>query len=156
MAYEYVRNSDGHFVCPYCQVVKKNQSTMHMHYKANHDGPLKHKCKDCDYETSTKQGLDNHTLSKHPPQGQQRKKEFACKHHECAFLSATQAGLRSHFFLRHLSSEVEKYLGRTRTGDILCTCCGSGFSSKPSFVYHLAKCLPNDITSKEDVRHAIG
>jgi hypothetical protein len=154
MAYEYIKTTQGTYVCPHCNEVKKNQSTMHMHYKANHDGALKHKCKDCDYETSTKQTLDNHILAKHPAVNQERVKGFECT--GCEFKSVSRAGLRSHYLLRHLSKEVSKYLGKTEAGEIQCTGCGSEFSSKPSFIYHLAKCLPEDILSNDEIKEALG
>ena len=154
MAYEYIKTPEGNYVCPHCNEVKKNQSTMHMHYKANHDGNLKHKCKDCDYETATKQTLDNHILAKHPVNNQERVKEFDCP--SCEFESVSRAGLRSHYLLRHLSKEVNEYFGKSESGEIQCTGCGNEFSSKPSFVYHLAKCLPQDILSKDEVKEALG
>ena len=154
MAYEYIKTPEGNYVCPHCNEVKKNQSTMHMHYKANHDGNLKHKCKDCDYETATKQTLDNHILAKHPVNNQERVKEFDCP--SCEFESVSRAGLRSHYLLRHLSKEVNEYFGKSESGEIQCTGCGNEFSSKPSFVYHLAKCLPQDILSKGEVKEALG
>lgn len=154
MAYEYIKTSDGKYVCPHCNEVKKNQSTMHMHYKANHDGALKHKCKDCDYETATKQTLENHILAKHRGVNEERVKEFTCN--SCDFESVTRAGLRSHYLLRHLSKEVAKYLGKTEGGEVQCTCCGTEFNSKPSFIYHLVKCLPKEVLDRNEVKEALG
>jgi len=154
MAHEYVKTPDGNYVCPHCNEVKKNQSTMHMHYKANHDGALKHKCKDCDYETATKQTLDNHILAKHPANDQERVKEFECP--GCKFKTVTRGGLRSHYILRHLSKEVKDYLGKTEDGEIQCTCCGVEFSSKPAFIYHLVKCLPPEILARDEVKETLG
>ena len=146
MAYEYIKTPEGSYICVHCNVVKKNQSTMHMHYKANHDGALKHKCKSCTYESSTKQTLDNHINARHPEQGQ-AVKEHSCP--TCDFESLTKAGLRSHYLLRHLSKEVTKYLGKTADG-IQCTGCGTGFASKPSYVYHLAGCINEEELSNDD------
>jgi hypothetical protein len=154
MAYEYIKTPEGNYVCPHCNEVKKNQSTMHMHYKANHDGALKHKCKDCDYETATKQTLENHILAKHRPVNEERVKEYKCG--GCEFKSVSRGGLRSHYLLRHLSKEVSKYLGKTEGGDIQCTGCGCEFNSKPSFVYHLANCLPAEVVSRKEVSDALG
>ena len=139
MVYEYTKNSEGEYICPHCNVTKKNQSTMHMHYKANHDGALKHKCRSCTYESATKQGLDNHINAKHP-ENAENIKQFSCPNEGCNFESLTKGGLRSHYLLRHLSKEVNKYLGKNETG-IQCTGCGNEFASKPSFVYHLVGCL---------------
>jgi hypothetical protein len=114
-----------------------------MHYKANHDGALKHKCKDCNYETATKQGLDKHIAAKHPAQGQ-KVKEFKCS--DCEFECSAKGGLRSHYLLKHLTKEVQKYFGKNEDGEICCTRCSETYASKPAYVYHLAECLPSEIT----------
>jgi len=154
MVYVYEKTSSGEYSCPHCNVVKKNQTTMHMHYKANHDGALKHKCRDCDYETATKQALDNHINAKHPERCEKQVKKFECPCDNCGFESLTKAGLRSHYILRHLSKYVTMYFGKKEDGNISCTCCGSDFISKPAFVYHLVNCLPAEV--KEDRAHLVG
>jgi hypothetical protein len=150
--YEYQRTNDGQFMCPHCNVVKKLQSTMHMHYKANHDGALKHKCKDCNYETATKQALDKHIAAKHP--AGTKSKDFQCT--DCNFACSAKAGLRSHYLLKHLTKEVNEYLGKNNDDEICCTRCGSDFASKPAYVYHLAGCLPAEITQHENVKKCLG
>jgi len=153
MVYEYQKDTNGNYVCIHCNVVKNNQSTMHMHYKANHDGALKHKCKDCVYETSTKQGLDKHIDAKHPESAAERAKTYNCP--SCEFESLTKAGLRSHYSLRHLSKEVNQFL--EKTGSVLsCKECSQTFASKPSYIYHLAGCLPPSILCKKEVREGLG
>jgi len=154
--YEYIRTDTGEFICPHCNVVKKIQSTMNMHYKARHDGTFKHKCKHCPYETSTKQTLDKHTLAKHPNHVKDKPKPFDCPFESCEFHSITKAGLRSHYLLKHLSKEVVKYLGKTESGDVQCSGCGEQFASKPAYVYHLVGCLPEDILAHENVKKGLG
>ena len=146
MVYEYQKTAEG-YVCVHCNIVKKNQSTMHMHYKANHDGTHKHKCKHCTYESSTKQTLDNHVHARHPEEAEEEIKQFACP--TCKFESLSKAGLRSHYLLRHLSKEVQKYFGKSETG-IQCTACGVGFASKPSYVYHLVGCMNIEELTAQD------
>jgi hypothetical protein len=152
MVYEYIKNEDGTFTCPHCNEVKKNQSTMHMHYRSRHDGAYKHKCKHCQYETSTKQSLDKHTVAKHPEHAKEKPKPCACP--SCEFTSLSKGGLRSHYLLRHLGDQVKKYLGKNDQDEIQCTHCGTEFASKPAFIYHLGGCLPNDILS--DKTHRLG
>jgi len=47
-------------------------------------------------------------------------------------------------------------LGTTQDGQILCTCCGADFKSKPAFVYHVVNCLPPEILAREEVRLGLG
>ena len=147
MTFEYLRTADGDFQCPHCPFTKKNQSTVHMHIKAKHSGTFKHKCGHCNYETSAKQTLDNHISAKHPDEAQAKEKEFICPETCCEFESLTKAGLRSHYLLKHLSAETNKFLGKTNAGDIQCTHCGSEFKSKPSYIYHVVNCLPENVKS---------
>lgn len=152
MVYEYLKTEEG-YQCIHCNVIKKNQPTMHMHYKANHDGALKHKCKECTYETATKQTLDKHIMAKHPDKAEEKPKLFECP--TCEFESLSKAGLRSHYLLRHLTKEVNKFFSKT-DNQISCTHCGTEFASKPAYVYHLVGCLPKEVLSKRDVREGLG
>jgi hypothetical protein len=154
MTFEYIRTETGEFQCPHCPFVKKNQSTVHMHIKAKHSGAFKHKCEHCTYECPARQTLENHMAAKHPDQLENRAREFVCPDTCCGFQSLTKAGLRSHYLLKHLSEHTNKYLGKTDTG-IQCTHCGTDFQSKPSYVYHLALCLPSDITSNAIVKKGL-
>jgi hypothetical protein len=156
MVYEYEKNADGDYVCLHCSAVKKKQSTMHMHYKANHDGSLKHKCKDCNYETATKQSLDKHIQARHPEKAEKKANVFECPCSGCDYDSKNKAGLRSHYMIRHLSNEIDTYLGKNDDGDISCTACGVEFASKPAFIYHLVNCLPEDVLSRKEVRDGLG
>jgi transcription elongation factor Elf1 len=155
MVYEYVKNEDGTFTCPHCNEVKKNQSTMHMHYRSRHDGAYKHKCKHCQYETSTKQSLDKHILAKHPEQAKEKPKPFVCPEQGCTFHTLNKGGLRSHYLLRHMAEQVKKYFAKTQDDEVQCSHCGSEFASKPAFIYHLAGCLPKDVIANESVRKGL-
>jgi len=154
MTFDYLRTEDGSFQCCHCNFTKKNQSTVHMHIKAKHSGTFKHKCEHCNYETNFKQTLDNHLVAKHPEHCQNKDKEFVCPE-DCGFESLTKAGLRSHYLLKHLSSETAKFLGKTESGGIQCTHCGDGFKSKPSYVYHLVSCLPENLKSLANVKKGL-
>ncbi len=129
---------------------------MHMHYRAYHDGTFKHKCKHCNFETSTKQTLDNHILAKHPQQSKEKRKEFECPDPNCEYKGHTKAALRSHYLLRHLTREVNELFGMTESKEICCTGCGEVFKSKPAFNYHVVKCLPEECLIEPDVCQALG
>lgn len=154
MTFEYLRTEAGEFQCPHCDFVKKNQSTVHMHIRAKHSGAFKHKCQHCNYECPAKQTLDNHILAKHPEHTEEKVKEFVCPETSCQFESLTKAGLRSHYLLKHLSKEAHQFLGKTETG-IQCTHCGDSFKSKPSFIYHVVGCLPDDVKSSANAKKGL-
>jgi len=154
MTFEYIRTADGEFQCPHCPFTKKNQSTVHMHIKAKHSGTYKHKCEHCNYETNFKQALDNHINARHPEDTDNVSKEYVCPE-GCGFESLTKAGLRSHYLLKHLASEVAKFYGKKECGQIQCTSCGSEFKSKPSYIYHLVNCLSEEIKSIENVKKGL-
>jgi len=161
MVYTYEKTESGEYCCPHCNIIKKNQTTMHMHYKANHDGALKQKCKDCNYETATKQALENHIKARHPQRMETQVKKFKCPclHDEavCSFESLTKAGLRSHYIIRHLSNYVTTYIGKASESEKpSCTCCGLEFTSKPAFIYHLVNCLPATVLNDPMHRAGLG
>lgn len=143
MTFEYIRTESGEFKCPHCEFTKKNQSTVHMHIKAKHNGTFKHKCEHCTYECAARQTLENHVISKHPEQVDVVR-EFACPCNGCEFESLTKGGLRSHYLLKHLAKYVSTYFAKSDEG-IQCSHCGTGFNSKPSFIYHLVNCLPAEV-----------
>jgi hypothetical protein len=64
--------------------------------------------------------------------------------------------LRSHFILKHLTKELNEFLGKTEKGEIQCTSCGDLFKSKPAFVYHIVGCLPEDVKGRDDCRVGLG
>jgi hypothetical protein len=156
MVYVYEKTATGEYSCPHCNIIKKNQTTMHMHYKANHDGALKQKCKDCDYETATKQALDNHIKARHPHRCETQAKKYGCPCDACGFESLTKAGLRSHYIIRHLSNYVTTYIGKNDAGCTCCTGCGQEFTSKPAFIYHLVNCLPAEVRSNDMHKEGLG
>jgi hypothetical protein len=70
----------------------------------------------------------------------------------CSFESLTKAGLRSHYLLKHLPTETNKFLGKTQAGEIQCTHCGSEFKSKSSYIYHVVSCLPDEVKSSANAK----
>jgi hypothetical protein len=102
-----------------------------------------------------KQNLDSHILSRHPEHSEKKQKEFVCPS-DCPYAANTRGQLRSHYLLKHLTKEVNSILGTTQNGQILCTCCGAEFKSKPAFVYHVVNCLPAEILADDEVRQGLG
>lgn len=103
-----------------------------------------------------KQNLSSHILSRHPEHSTKKQKEFVCPCADCAYAANTRGQLRSHYLLKHLSNEVANILGTTQEGQIICTCCGSDFKSKPAFVYHVVNCLSPEILARTEVQEGLG
>lgn len=154
--YKYGRTADGNVQCPHCDYNKKNMSSVHEHIKAKHSGTFKHKCKHCPYESAVKQNLDTHIMSRHPEHSIKKQKVHVCPSEGCTYAANTRGQLRSHYLLKHLSDEVQEILGTTQEGQILCTCCGIEFKSKPAFIYHTVNCLSPDILANPEVQEGLG
>lgn len=156
--FTYVRTADGNVKCPHCDYIRplKNISSVHEHIKAKHSGTFKHKCKYCCYESAVKQNLDSHIMSRHPEHSLKKQKEHVCPSEDCEYAANTRGQLRSHYLLKHLTKELQTLLGTTQEGHIQCTCCGSQFKSKPSFVYHSVTCLSPDLLTDKEVQDGLG
>jgi hypothetical protein len=156
--FTYIRTADGNVQCPHCEYIRpaKNISSVHEHIKAKHSGTFKHKCKHCPYESAVKQNLDTHIMSRHPEHSIKKQKEHVCPSEGCQYAANTRGQLRSHYLLKHLSDEVQEMLGTTQEGQILCTCCGVDFKSKPAFIYHTVNCLSPEILANAEVQEGLG
>jgi hypothetical protein len=136
----YHRNADGDFVCPECNIVKRNQSTMHYHMK-KHLEEKDFKCKDCQKAFLNKQGLEAHLAARHPATSTARW-DFECPFEDCPFSSTTKGNVRTHCMRKHFSKESSDILERdTETNTAVCTACAESFSSLPAFYYHAIRCI---------------
>lgn len=141
---KYLRNDDGHFVCPTCGVVKEKQNTMYYHMK-RHEKELPYSCKHCKKGFLQKQTLDLHIKSKHSGS---TSREFECPVDGCDFSSHTKGNCKTHFFRTHCAEEVDELLIHNKEeGTIQCMACDTFFNSLGLFYYHCSKCigeLPED------------
>jgi uncharacterized Zn finger protein (UPF0148 family) len=137
---KYIRNADGHFVCPTCGVVKEKQNTMYYHMKS-HEKEMPHKCKQCKKGFLQKQTLDLHIKSKHSKDAD---RDFECPMEDCDFTAHTKGNCRTHFFRTHCSEEINEILLHDKDeGTIECANCDKAFKSIGAFYYHCADCIPD-------------
>ena len=137
-ASKYIRNEDGHFVCPTCGVVKEKQNTMYYHMK-RHETELPYNCKHCKKGFLQKQTLDLHIKSKHSGNVA---KAFECTMEGCEFSAHTKGNCRTHFFRVHCSEEVDELLIHDKEeGTIECSVCERTFNSLGLFYYHCGDCI---------------
>jgi ribosomal protein L37AE/L43A len=155
MTFKYKRTESGLFLCPHCNDYAPNganQNTVHMHIRAKHSGNFKHKCKRCDFETSTEQTLQNHIAAKHPADLKEARIDFECPLDTCEYSCMTKGGLRSHYLLKHMGADVKALQEKTDAGAFKCKGCEKEFKSKPAFIYHVPDCLPDERFLDEDVQ----
>ena len=137
MPLEYVRNAEGHFVCQFCDQVKKNQNTMHYHLK-KHEGTLGYECNLCKKQFLHKNSLELHKTAKHT---NERKDCLECPEEGCEFKALTKANMMIHHMRIHKKALSLKNLQKNDGGDCSCKKCKKDFSSDTGFYYHAYKCL---------------
>lgn len=139
-----MKNADGHFVCPHCQAVKKNQSTMYYHLK-KHEGDLPHACKHCDMKFLQKYLLDLHMNAKHKEKVKnddtvKKVTKFACTCEGCDQTFLQKGNVRIHFMRMHMTDFV-KTLKKPqdptkKPSDLYCGACDKTFNNTTTFFYH--------------------
>jgi len=139
---KYIKNESGEFVCPNCNIVKKNQNTMYYHMK-KHEGKLDFECSICSKEFLQKSSLSLHMLSKHKTQ--EVVDTYKCIVPECNFESLTKGNRRTHIMRKHFKVETDALL-EEHTG---CSCCKESFPSTSAFYYHSINCVKTDDVKKQ-------
>lgn len=134
----YIKNEEGLFVCPTCNVTKKNQSTMHYHMK-KHEEQLKYICKSCKKGFLQKQPLDLHIRSKHP-EIKEYEKKFSCTYDKCDFTSFTKGNCIIHYLRVHYQDEINNIMTKDDK-IIICSNCDKEFNSSCAFYYHCKGCI---------------
>lgn len=150
MVYEYIRNEQGHFVCPRCKQVEVNQNTMHYHMK-RHEGQLPFQCNICKKEFLYQSSLDFHHLSKHCEDNEKQKaQKFKCPVPNCPFQDMRKGNVRIHFLRIHCIEDIQRILQHTNE-KFCCTACKKPFQSSTAFHYHAASCISIQDKAKRDM-----
>ena len=142
MTSKYIKNENGQFVCPNCEVIKKNQNTMFYHMK-KHEGKLPYECDICQKDFLQKSSLELHKLSKHT-KTKKECKTFKCMFENCEFESFTKANRRIHCLRKHFKEEIDRIMDENNS----CTKCNKSFQSSTAFYYHASTCIEIIDTSK--------
>ncbi len=141
MVFEYKKNDDGHYVCGVCNVIKKNQNTMHYHLK-RHEGTMSYECDKCDMKFYQKYTLDTHTKLVH----EKKEPSIKCPFDTCNETFHKKEYCRIHIARNHLKKELEKWIVKNETNTYTCGECHKECKSYPSILYHVmdhAKDLDN-------------
>ena len=147
MSLTYIKNEQGLFVCPNCNIVEKHQSTMHYHMKT-HEGKLPYECDICKKDFMQKRSLELHKL-RHSDS--KKVKDFKCPFDGCKFEANTKANRRIHCMRKHFKNETDIILGE----DNSCESCKSKFSSTTAFYYHAINCVRVNSAEKQKILESI-
>lgn len=144
MASKYIKNADGHFVCPDCAKVTKNQNTMYYHIKKNHTNDLPFQCKKCTDEPRflQKSAYLHHMATIHaeeptPETGEENPYagvKVTCP--SCDHSTHTKANMLIHYARVHCKDWIPTF---TKTS--ACKGCEKTFGSSSAYLYHSIGCL---------------
>lgn len=153
---KYVKNDDGHYVCPHaeCGKIAMNQNTMHYHIKKNHSENLPFECSRCINRPQFLQrsGYLNHLATRHADNVKLTEKEkeilggitenpaaaisFKCPHADCNQTTKTKANMLIHYARTHAKEWIPPYIRGTE-----CTRCHNNYSSSSAYLYHTIACF---------------
>lgn len=139
--YTYQKNEKGEFVCHLCGVTKKNQNTMHYHYK-RHEGRLPFQCDICNKEFLQASVLELHKAARHAKETHAGAEKGGVSCPACEFHTLTKANCIIHFVRNHCGSAMERMLGATTvvksSKEFECSTCSKSCKSRTAFLYHIA------------------
>ena len=140
----YIKNADGHFVCPHCDKVTEKQNTMYYHVKKNHTKDLPFECKKC-VDTPRflqKSSYLHHLATIHPDEatdvegGSNPYAGVSFKCNDCDHSTHTKANLLIHYARAHCRTWIPTYSKSSE-----CSGCKKSFNSSSAFLYHSISCL---------------
>lgn len=148
----YIKNEDGNFVCPSCNVIKEKQNTMYYHMK-KHEGKLPFVCDICTKDFMQKTSLELHKISKHKIQDNELLEKFKCIFTNCDFEAITKANRRIHCMRKHCKEEVCNIMNEIVDTDnnsiYTCITCTKRFTNNTGFYYHAIHCISPTPIMKE-------
>ncbi len=137
---KYLKNADGKYVCPYCNITKTHMSTMHYHMK-KHDPTQPFACIYCDKKFVYKQYLDLHYASKHTNEIKENRK-YTCPYTNCDFHSNIYSNIRTHYMRIHCKDIVDSIITScNEQTQFQCTICNNKYNNSTSFYYHAYTCV---------------
>jgi hypothetical protein len=145
MSSKYIKNDQGMFVCPNCNIVKTNQNTMYYHMK-KHEGKLPFECDICNKDFMQKTSLELHKISKHNCKNNINN-NFKCIVSGCNFTAITKANRRIHCLRKHFKEEIDNISEEDNT----CSSCKKTFQSGSAFYYHAIHCIRVNTTEKQKI-----
>ena len=150
---KYIRNAEGHFVCPHCPKVTEKQNTMYYHIKKNHEKDLPFECKRCAdcprflqrtsylHHLATIHAEDPHPVTESSCTEDVKKEDnpyagvsFTCPC--CEHSTHTKANILIHFARTHCKEWIPSYEKGSS-----CSGCNKEFASSSAYLYHAPACF---------------
>ncbi len=139
----YIKNENGHFVCPHCGQVREKQNTMYYHM-LTHNGKLPYECSICEKGFTQKQELTLHMQRRHPEEAQEEKPLICCPFPNCNFSDVRKGNVKTHCMRKHAQKYTKELIDTT--DGYHCNTCEFESRSAAGIYYHLSTCLiQNDI-----------
>lgn len=146
---KYIRNSNGHFVCPHCNVIKEKQNTMLYHIEKKHDEKVRFECKQCAIPQKFLQKCTYlhhlaaiHPDSPHPSENEQN--PYANVQHtcpSCAHTTHTKGNMLIHFARVHCETWIPGFVKNEA-----CKGCSKTYASSTAYLHHAVQCFKNSAT----------
>lgn len=142
---KYIRNDDGHFVCPDCGKVTEKQNTMYYHIKKNHTKDLPFECKKCADcpRFLQKSSYLHHLATLHPESAHidgvtnpYAGVSYKCLFDGCDHNTHTKANLFIHMARTHCKSWIPSF-----SKGSACSSCKKEHNSSSAYLYHAVNCL---------------
>jgi hypothetical protein len=136
----YMKNAEGHFVCPHCGETKEKQNTMFYHMQT-HEGKLPYECNVCKKGFVQKQELLLHKQRRHAQELKGSADVVVCPFDDCDFEDIRKGNVRIHCIRIHgrdyISNDMIKRVGTQWS----CGLCDYNCGSQAGLYYHLSSCL---------------
>ncbi len=139
----YIKNDDGHFVCPHCDEVKEKQNTMFYHMQT-HEGKLPYECNICKKGFVQKQEMILHKQRKHADAEEPvaAAEKYLCPFDDCDFADIRKGNIRIHCMRKHGSKYLtEETITKSMDDGYTCLTCNYVNKSHSGILYHLSTCL---------------
>jgi len=150
---KYVRNNDGHYVCPHCNEVKEKQNTMYYHIKKQHSQDLPFQCNRCATcpKFLQRSSYLHHLATIHSDNLKLNDKEkeligdsinpfakvsFKCPSDGCEHNTHTKANLLIHYARTHAKEWIPVFAKGSA-----CEGCQGSFPSSSAYLYHSIGCF---------------
>ncbi len=143
---KYIKNADGHFVCPDCGKVTEKQNTMYYHIKKNHAKDLPFECKKCEGcpRFLQKSSYLHHLATIHPDDADCESGSnpyagvsYTCPCGDCDHSTHTKANLLIHYARSHCKAWIPSFSKSASA----CSGCKKEFNSSSAYLYHAIGCL---------------
>lgn len=142
---KYIRDENGHFICPYCKVKKNKQNTMLYHIEKEHEHKTRFECKMCQDCPKFLQKCTylHHLAVVHPETPHPTDKEknpyanvnYACP--DCDHTTHTKGNLRIHFARVHCEKWIPTYVPK----EMCKGGCGKIYASSTAYLHHAPLCF---------------